>query len=193
MRKEKIATWSQIEDRTPVHALVENVDLVVVRFDDEVTVLYGRCLHRGALMADGFVRGDDLICGVHNWDYQIETGVSSYDNTEVLAKFSAWIEDDSVLVDADEIAAWGRKNPQPYNRNAYQGQFQDHSKGSPAEPHVRLIRELASNGLEKVGHHGPMSAMGVPGNELPAWDDLQFVTAQLARLPQLDDTPVGPI
>jgi glutamate synthase domain-containing protein 2 len=33
--------------------------------------------------------------------------------------------------------------------------------------------------------------MGVPRTELPGWDDLQFVTAQLARAPQLDDVPVG--
>jgi len=33
--------------------------------------------------------------------------------------------------------------------------------------------------------------MGVPFSELPKWDDIQLVTAQLARLPQLDDVPVA--
>jgi glutamate synthase domain-containing protein 2 len=33
--------------------------------------------------------------------------------------------------------------------------------------------------------------MGVPRSELPTWDDLQIVTAQLARVPQLDGVPVG--
>ena len=33
--------------------------------------------------------------------------------------------------------------------------------------------------------------MGVPRYELPGWDDLQFVTAQLHTLPQLDDVAVG--
>jgi glutamate synthase domain-containing protein 2 len=142
-------------------------------------------------MADGSIRGEDLVCGVHNWDYQYESGVSSYNPEERLHKFTAWVEDDAVWVDCDEIAAWRRDNPQPYQRDAYQGTYQDHSKGSPAEPYVKFIRELATNGLERVGHHGPVSAMGVPRNELPHWDDLQFVTAQLARVPQLDDTPVG--
>ena len=31
----------------------------------------------------------------------------------------------------------------------------------------------------------------MPRTELPTWDDLQFVTAQLARMPQLDDVPVA--
>jgi glutamate synthase domain-containing protein 2 len=191
MRKERVAIWHELKDRKPAHALLEDVDLVLVRYDDQVSVLYGRCLHRGALMADGSVRGKDLVCGVHNWDYQYESGVSSYNPKERLHKFAAWVEDDAVWVDADEIAAWRRDNPQPYQRDAYQGTYQDHSKGSPAEPHVQLIRELATNGLERVGHHGPVAAMGVPRYELPQWDDLQFVTAQLARVPQLDEIPVG--
>ena len=53
-----------------------------------------------------------------------------------------------------------------------------------------LIRELASHGLERLGHHGPMAAMGVSREALPKWDDLLFATAQLATLPQLDDVPV---
>ena len=65
MHKVRISDWTDLEDRTPAHALVANVDLVIVRLDDEVSVLYGRCHHRGALLADETVEGDDLICGVH--------------------------------------------------------------------------------------------------------------------------------
>ncbi len=191
MKKTRIAEWDELDDRKPAHALVAGVDLVLVRWDDQVSVLYGRCLHRGALMADGRIEGEDIICGVHNWDYQFRSGVSSYNPDEVLHKFGSWVEEGGVWVDADEIADWERDNPQPWNRDAYQGAYQDHSKGDPAEPHVKLIRDLAANGLSKVGHHGPVAAMGVPRGQLPSWDDLQFVTAQLARVPQLDDVPVA--
>ena len=190
MKKVQIAQWDDLEDRRPTPALVANVDLVIVRFDDRVSVLYGRCLHRGALMADGFVRGEDLICGVHSWDYQMETGISSYNSEECLHKFRAWIEAGGVWVDEEEVADWEADNPQPYDRDTYQGAYQDHGK-NPFETQVKAIQSLAANGLEKVGHHGPVSAMGVPRKDLPAWDDLQFVTAQLARVPQLDETPVA--
>ncbi len=66
MKPTPIYKLSELADRKPEYALVGEVDLVVVRFDEEVSVFYGRCLHRGALMSDGFVRGKDLICGVHN-------------------------------------------------------------------------------------------------------------------------------
>jgi len=185
-----IAHLSDVPDRSPVGALVGTVDLVIVRTDDEITVLYGRCLHRGALMSDGHVTGQDLICGVHGWDYRITTGISAYNNDERLRVFSSWVQDDNVIVDADEIAAWERDNPQPYDRDSYQGVYQDHH-GTPEEPHVGIIRQLATEGLSKLGHHGPVSAMGVPRDQLPKWDDIQIVTAQLARRPLLDDVEVS--
>ncbi len=190
MNKTKIAVWNELKDRVPAHALVADVDLVVVRFDDEVSVLYGRCAHRGALMADGHVDGDNLICGVHGWDYRINTGISEYNNSETLPKFDAWVEEGLVFVDQDEIEAWARKHPQPYDRSAYQGAYQDHT-GTNDEPHVKFIGKLANEGLSKFGHHGPAAAMGVSRNELPMWDDLQFVVGQLHKLPLLDDETVA--
>lgn len=191
MAKVKVAAWSALEDRAPAYALVANVDLVVVRYDDQVSVLYGRCLHRGALMVDGHVEGDDLICGVHGWDYRFDTGVSSYNNSEVLHKFEAWIdaEDDAVYVDREEVAAWFDANPQPFDREAYHGLYAD-THGTPAEPHNGYIQSLARHGLSKFGHHGPVSAMGVALNELPRWTDLQIVTAQLARMPLMEDVEI---
>ncbi|WP_375255877.1 glutamate synthase-related protein, partial [Yoonia sp.] len=191
MNKTRVAQLSNLPDRNPQYALVGEVDLVVVRFDEEISVFYGRCLHRGALMSDGFVRGKDLICGVHNWDYRLDTGVSAYANEEKLPKFTSWVDGDDVLVDADEIGAWTEKNPQPYNRDAYLGLYADTSHGTDAEPHTGLIQQYARDGLSKTGHHGRVDAMGVPRNELPDWDDIQLLTAQLHKAPLLDDDPVG--
>ena len=190
MKKTSIANWNELTDRQPVYALVSGVDLVIVRFDDSVSVLYGRCAHRGALMSDGHVDGDNLICGVHGWDYRLDSGVSEYNHAEKLHRFNAWLEGDEVLVDEDEIEAWVIEHPQPYKRDSYQGLFQDPT-GTVDEPHVKFIRKLADEGLSKVGHHGPASAMGVPRDLLPKWDDLQFVVAQLHKLPLLDDEQVG--
>lgn len=191
MQKTAVATLSDLPDRKPQYALVGEVDLVVVRFDDEISVFYGRCLHRGALMADGFVRGKNLMCGVHYWDYRLDTGVSEYANEEKLPKFSSWVEDDQVWVDADEIAAWTADNPQPFNRDAYLGLYADTSHGTAEEPNNALIQQYARDGLSKTGHHGKVDSMGVPRDQLPTWDDIQILTAQLHKAPLLDDDPVG--
>ncbi len=80
-----IAQISTLENKKPSHALVNGLDLVIVKFDKEISVLYGRCLHRGALMSDGHVdNNDNLICVVHNWDYRLDSGVSEYENSEAI-------------------------------------------------------------------------------------------------------------
>ncbi len=184
--------FSDLKPLEPTYALIADVDLVVVRLKDEdqVSVLYGRCAHRGALMADGHVEGDNLICGVHNWDYNLKSGISSYNSSEKLNAFNAWVEDDKVWVDEDEIKAWKADNPQPYDRDAYQGLYKD-IHGAAEEPHTQYIQYLAEHGLSKVGHHGRVSAMGVPRDELPRWEQIQLVTAQLYKVPLLDEAAVS--
>ncbi len=188
----KVATWSELEDRVPVYALVQGVDLVLVRFDDQISILYGRCHHRGALLADGHIEGPNLICGVHGWDYRFDTGVSEYENDEALHQFPAEIDvaADVVWVDADAVAEFAESNPQPYRRDEYLGTYQD-VHGTPEEPFNSHIQSLARDGLSRVGHHGPVSAMGVALTELPGWHDLQLLTAQLATRPLAEDEDVG--
>ena len=192
MKKRVIAKFKTLEDRKPVYARVSDVDLVIVRYDNDVSVMYGRCLHRGALMADGFVDGNDnLICGLHNWDYQLKTGVSSYNNEEALPKFNAWVKGGNVVVDEEEILAWEKSNPQPFDRDEYLGLYADTSHGTAEEPYNDLIQKYAKDGLSKTGHHGEVTAMGVPRDQLPDWDDIQLLTAQLHKPPLLDEEAVA--
>ena len=62
---------------------------------------------------------------------------------------------------------------------------------TPEEPTVARIHALAKDGLSKLGHHGEMGAMGVPRKDLPHWDDIQILPAQMAQKPLLDDQHVG--
>ena len=109
--KTAIADWNALKDRVPAHARVGEVDLVVLRLGDEVSVLYGRCTHRNALLAEGRVEGEALVCAVHGWDYHCRTGRSGVDQEEALAPFEAWIEDGSVWVDAEAVRLWRARTP----------------------------------------------------------------------------------
>ena len=64
-------------------------------------------------------------------------------------------------------------------------------RNSAEEPYVELIHAMARDGLESIGHHGPMGSMGVPRTELPSWEDIQILTAQMAAKPLMEDVAVG--
>ena len=65
------------------------------------------------------------------------------------------------------------------------------ASATPEEPTVEFIHQLAKDGLSAFGHHGPMGSMGVPRNQLPLWDDIQIMVAQLHRKPLMEDVEVG--
>jgi len=189
MKEIKLLSLGELEKNKPLGKQVKGLDLVVIKFGKDISVLYGRCLHRGALMADGYVEGDNLICGLHDWDYRLDTGVSAYNNDEALHKFYAVVKDGDLYIDEDEIDEYLTDNPQPFNRDEYLGQYAD-TNPQDTEPYNGYIKELAQNGLKKWGHHGPSAAMGVDRNTLPKWEDIQFLPAQIALRPLLDEEDV---
>lgn len=65
------------------------------------------------------------------------------------------------------------------------------ARATKEEPTVEFIHQLAREGLTTFGHHGPMTSMGVPRHELPRWDDLQIMVAQLATKPLMEEAIVA--
>ena len=90
-----------------------------------------------------------------------------------------------------EINDFLEEHPQPFKRDAYLRQYAD-THPEATEPYTLYIKELAQNGLKNYGHHGPSAAMGVDRNTLPKWEDIQFLPAQLATRPLLDEDAVAP-
>ena len=76
-------------------------------------------------------------------------------------------------------------DPVPENKAADEA---PQAQATPEEPTVERIHALARKGLH--GHHGEMGAMGVPRKDLPHWDDIQVLTAQMATKPLPDDAAV---
>ncbi|MDW3191359.1 MAG: glutamate synthase-related protein [Cytophagales bacterium] len=186
-----VAEMASLNDKEPTHGQVLGTDLVIIRYGEEVSVLYGRCLHRGALLSDGFVDGHNLICGLHNWDYRYDTGVSEYAPDERLHKFEHLIANGKVYIDQAEVEEFERLAiPPRFNEDEYLGKYQDTHPEAP-EPHNRYIQMLARDGLSRVGHHGVSTAMGVERDLLPKWDSIQMLPAQLSRKPLLDEDEVA--
>jgi len=184
-----VARLTELPVDRPSAAEADGIDLVLVRRGDDVRVFEGRCPHRGALLADGRVDGENLICGVHGWDFRLDTGISAYNPAERIHTFPATVVDGEVVIDKADLAAYRSMRPERRAVSTYDRLFDDPHQNTPEEPYVSEIHSLARNGLR--GPHGAVAAMGVPRTELPTWDDLQILTAQLHRFPMLDDAPVA--
>jgi glutamate synthase domain-containing protein 2 len=125
---------------------------------------------------------------VHGWDYRLDTGISAYNPTERIHKFASVVTDGEVLLDKAELIRYREMRPERAVTSTYDRLFDDPHQDTAEEPFVSEIHALARHGLD--GPHGAVAAMGVPRTELPCWDDVQILTAQLHRFPLLDDEPV---
>ena len=84
----------------------------------------------------------------------------------------------------DKVWERGENDYEP-KKNVHEG------KDTKLEPHVEFIHRLAREGLENMGSEGPMGAMGAPRSELPTWDKIQIMTAQLDPRPLLEEDKVS--
>ncbi|ORA97767.1 hypothetical protein BST33_18220 [Mycolicibacter minnesotensis] len=57
----RVASTAELGEGVPHPVVVNGVDVVLVRRGDVVSALYGRCAHRGALMADGRFAGPESM------------------------------------------------------------------------------------------------------------------------------------
>ena len=151
---------------TPAHAEADGIDLVLVRRGRQVHVFEGRCPHRGALLADGRVEGANLICGVHGWDYRLDTGVSAYNPAERIYKFSCHVVDGEVLLDKDELVEYRSMRPERARRVHLRPAVRRPAPGHREEPFVAEIHGWPRTGCP--ARTATVAAMGVPRDRAPA-------------------------
>jgi methylamine---glutamate N-methyltransferase subunit C len=116
-----IARWSALGDRQPTMVRVGEVELVLVRDGDALSVLYGRCPHRGAPMGDARVEGESLLCAEHGWDFRLDTGVSEANTEDCLHRFASRIDRrrDAVMVDRREVERFFLEHPHALRRDDF--------------------------------------------------------------------------
>ncbi|MDA3870080.1 MAG: Rieske 2Fe-2S domain-containing protein [Gammaproteobacteria bacterium] len=126
------------------------------------------CPHKGGQLGDGELSGCDVVCPLHQWDFDVRTGVSRYNPKDKVATYPVRVKDGKVEIDAAAVP------PIPVVEG-YLKQW-DHTGESEAEPDIDTIHKLAKGGGEQ---HEPMRTT----RKVPDFDSLYFLPGQLAERP----------
>jgi cytochrome P450/nitrite reductase/ring-hydroxylating ferredoxin subunit len=105
----RVAEVTDLLDDQPAAVHVEGVDLVLLKHDDTITLVEGRCPHQGTLLAEGTLEDGVLICRGHGWRFACASGLKVDDPTIALHRFAVSVADGQVLADRDQIRAWKRQ------------------------------------------------------------------------------------
>ncbi|MEH0153347.1 cytochrome P450 [Limibacter armeniacum] len=108
MRK-KIATISELSEAIPFGVDIEGVELVILKIGEQVQVFHSRCPHQQANLAEGRVEKGMLVCQMHQWKFDHQTGQRS-GGKECLHKFNPIVENDNIYLLETELADWENKS-----------------------------------------------------------------------------------
>ncbi|MDA0365893.1 MAG: glutamate synthase-related protein [Chloroflexi bacterium] len=173
-----VMSASALPPDRPVTVRVNNHDLALAACSGggPPHVLDNRCPHRGGQLGDGRLDGENIICGLHGYDFDLHTGVSRYDPHERVAIYPAREHEGAIQVDADAVPALPA----------------DHDDGYLDRWARRSDPEIRGYGyLHGLADGPPVSAMGTRQTLRPSWDDILLLPAQLSRQPRLDDEPLS--
>jgi nitrite reductase (NADH) small subunit len=75
--------------------------------EDKVFALLDKCPHKGGPLSQGIVFGERVACPLHNWNIELGSGCAVSPDEGCTQKFSVKVENDQVLLDAEELNSLG--------------------------------------------------------------------------------------
>lgn len=146
----------------------------------EVYVLEDRCPHREGQLSRGWIENGEAICPLHQWNFDLKTGISPYNPNDKIATYPAEVREGTVYVDAAAVA------PLPAaSFSGYQGQWRRWDQDARGHYLVRRLAKGQAPGIEAMGAIPPAPTL------FPDFDHFNLRAGQLARQPKLADEAVS--
>lgn len=155
---------------------VNGRDICLTNYEGDFYALDNHCPHRGGQLGDGKLSGPDVICPLHQWDFDVRTGISRYDPRDRVTTYPVRQVDGQVEIDADAVS------PIPVVEG-YLKRWERHADAD-IEPAIKTIHKLAKGTWKE---NEPLRTT----RAVPDFDDLYFLPGQLADPPLLDDEEVA--
>ena len=166
----------KLEEGKGTTVYVNERDIALYRYEGEFYALDNTCVHRGGQLGDGWLDGSNVICPLHQWDYDVKTGISRWNPEEMVAAYPVQVEGDSVMIDAEAVP------PKPQSKDEYLGLY--------VRRHDRFEHEMHDVHALSKGRKEFVEPMGSERRPTPNFEDLYFLPGQLAVLPLLDHEEV---
>jgi|SRR5690554_1776799 len=94
----KLCSINDLKDRTGKRFIVDDVEVALFKIDDKIYALNNICPHQHtALIYDGFLEDDCIVCPVHGWKFNLETGLQP-DGRRGLDSYPVKIIDGEVFI-----------------------------------------------------------------------------------------------
>jgi nitrite reductase/ring-hydroxylating ferredoxin subunit len=94
----KLCKVSDLIDRQGKRFIVDETEVALFKVDNDIYALSNICPHQHtALIYDGFIEDECVVCPAHGWTFELKTGKLKTGNAR-LSKYPVIIEDDNIFV-----------------------------------------------------------------------------------------------
>ena len=96
----KVAKKSEIPPDTGMQVRVNGKEIALFKVQDKVYAIYAVCPHQGGPLHEGGLNGSTVICPWHGWEFDVTSGVCTFNETVKQPVFKVKEDGDDVYVDA---------------------------------------------------------------------------------------------
>ncbi len=95
--------WIKIEINIPLTDIVmpisvKGTKLTFVKDQGKVFVFQSKCPHAGGLLFDGWCKEHKLVCPIHRYTYDLETGRGGEGQGDYIRKYPLKIKEDGIYI-----------------------------------------------------------------------------------------------
>jgi nitrite reductase/ring-hydroxylating ferredoxin subunit len=99
---QRICSIKELKENIGQRFMVNNVEIAVFLINQKVHVLNNICPHQhSALIYDGFIENEFVVCPAHGWMFNLETGKTP-DGSKGLDTYESIIVEDEIYVKVEE-------------------------------------------------------------------------------------------
>ena len=99
MARVRVLALSDLKAGKGVLVSVNGQDVAVFRRGEEVLAIGDGCPHQGGSLCEGWVEGEIVICPVHGWEFDMQTGACMTVPGESVPRYTATVEDGAVYLE----------------------------------------------------------------------------------------------
>ncbi len=174
----RVCTISDLTEGQGYEVVLKGRPVALFLNKGKVYAVDDRCCHREGQLSKGWVKDNEVICPLHQWNFDLETGISPYNPKDRINTYPVMRLRDEVLIDVDTI-----EPIPPATFSGYQGRWRRFEDDSRGKAEVRKIAKGLKPSIEAMG------STKRPEGVL-SFDHFNLKAAQLAKMPLLDDEPV---
>ncbi len=91
-RRYPVCKSSELIDDTMMKVSIDLIDVLVGRRNGKLFACDNSCPHKGASLSKGCLNGDNVVCYMHGYEYNVFTG--KLENMKSWKKEDTWVEQD---------------------------------------------------------------------------------------------------